>query len=304
MTMASGSFGDLLDPRFEQIFQDHLTQLPDKIPSLFSMPNSNGRDNMRWSDVGAITDWDEFDGSVSYEDLVQGYDTVATPLEFVKGTQVARKLFDDDQYHIMDQRPASMATAAQRTRQKHGARIWNNAFSVDTYFYNNSEGVALCSNSHTTNASSVSTSTGFDNLITSALSATAVASARIQMVKFRDDKAGRIDVMPDELLIPVDLYEKAYEIVASQGQVDTAQNNRNVHESSYGIHEWSYLSDTNNWFMQDSSSRKASLFWLDRVTPEFAFVEDFDSLIAKWRGYGRWGNAWIRWHWILGSQVS
>lgn len=131
-----------------------------------------------------------------------------------------------------------------------------------------------------------------------------MAAARIQMVKFRDDKAGRIDVMPDELLVPIDLYENAYEIVSSRGKLDTAENNPNVHEGAYGVHEWAYLTDTNNWWMMDSRMRQQSLFWLDRVAPEFAFVEDFDSLIAKWRGYGRWGNAWIRWHWILGAQVS
>ncbi len=299
----SGQFGDLLDPRFQKIFHEQYNQLPDMLGELFTMPPDNGRDTMRWSSVGAYSDWGEFTGTVGYQDASQGYDTIATHVEFASGVQVERKLYDDDQYNIMDQRPAGLATAANRTRQKHGARMLNNAFSVDTYFYVNSEGVALCSNSHTT-TSGASTASGFDNLATTALSGTSLAAARIQMVQFRDDAANRISLMPDEIWIPPDLYETAYEIVASMGKVDTANNNRNVHEGRYTIKEWNYLNDTNNWFLTDSAMRKMSCFWVDRVPVEFAFAEDLDTIVAKWRGYMRYSNAHTDWRWVLGSQVS
>lgn len=299
----SGQFGDLLDPRFQKIFHEQYNQLPDMLMELFNFPPDNGRDTMRWSSVGAYSDWDEFAGTVAYQDASQGYDTIATHIEFASGVQVERKLYDDDQYNIMDQRPAGLATAANRTRQKHGARLLNNAFTNDTFFYVNSEGVALCSDSHTT-TSGASTAAGFDNLATTALSGTSLAAARIQMVQFRDDAANRISLMPDEIWIPPDLYETAYEIVASMGKVDTANNNRNVHEGRYTIKEWNYLTDTNNWFLTDSTMRKMSAHWVDRVPVEFAFAEDLDTIIAKWRGYMRYSNAWTDWRWILGSQVA
>ena len=300
---ASGAFGDLLDPRFQRIFHDQYRQLPDMLPELFSSPPDNGRADMRWSSVGAFADWGQFTGTVGYQSQSQGFDTTATHVEFASGTQVERKLFDDDQYNIMDQRPSGLATAAARTRQKHGARIFNNAFSVDTFFYNNSENVALSSDSHTT-TSGAATTNGFDNLTTSALSAVAVASSRIQFVGFRDDQANRLMATPNEILIPNDLYEIAFEIVSSMGKVDTAQNNRNVHEGAYRIIEWNYLNDTNNWFMMDSTYRAAALHWIDRIPIEFAFAEDLDTIIAKWRGYMRYSNAWTDWRWILGASVS
>jgi len=300
----SGQFGDLLDPRFQQIFHEQYNQLPDMISTLYTLPPNNGRDTMTWSSVGAFGDWSQFNGSVGYDSLAQGYDTTATHVEFSSGTQVERKLFDDDQFQIMDQRPRGLATAANRTRQSHAARMFVNAFSVDSYFYVNSESVALCSNSHTTNADGVSTASGFDNLMTTALSATAVATARIQMNGFRDDRANRIAVMPDELLYPPDLYEVAFEIVSSMGKLDTANNNRNIHEGAYRTMEWNYLSDSNDWYMMDSQARAQSLYWLDRVPVEFAFAEDLDTIIAKWRGYMRYSAAHTDWRWICGSQVS
>lgn len=299
----STQFGDLLDPRFQKIFWNQYKELSDMIGTLYADAGNNGRNNMQWSSVGALGDWDEFAGSVSYGSMSQGYDTTATPIEFTKGVQVERKLFDDDQYNIMDQRPRGMAMAAQRTRQRHAARIFNLAFSNDTYFYNNSEGVALCSNSHT-NTSGASTSSGYDNLSTSALTATAVAAARIQMVGFRGDQAEMISVNPNELWYPPNLYEVAEEIIGSQGKVDTANNNKNVHYQGYKGYEWNYMTDTNNWFMCDSAMRKAALFWWDRIPVEFGFIEDFDTLVAKWRGYMRYAMAWVDWRWAMGHQVS
>src|SRR3954470_23981358 len=253
--MTSESFGDLLDPRFQKIFTDTLKPLPDMLGEVYTMVPTNGRNNMTWSDIGTLTDWDEFTGNVAYTSLSQGYDVTMTPVEFSKGVQVQRKLYDDDQYHIMDQKPKSVAEAAFRTRQKHGARIFNNAFSVDSLFYNHTEGVSLCNDSHTT-TSGASTASGFDNKTTASLTATAVFAARLQMVGFLGDQANKIDVMPDELWYPPDLSEQAFEIVKSQGKTDSANNNRNFHEGRYKTYEWRYLSSTKNWFMCDSSLRR------------------------------------------------
>ncbi|MCP4900115.1 MAG: hypothetical protein GY906_24355 [bacterium] len=300
----TGQFADLLDPRFQEIFDDNFPQLNDMLPEVYSFPPDNGRIDMRFSEVSGYGDVPEFTGAVTYQSAAQGYDTTITPLEFASGVQVERRLFDTDQFEVMNQRPEGLARAAQRTRQKHGARMFNNAFSVDTKFYNNSEAVALCSNSHTTTVDDASTASGFDNLVTTALSATALATARIQMRGFLDAAANRIDVEPDEILYPPDLYEIAFEINASMGKVETANNNRNVHMGRYTMKEWNYLNDTNNWFLMDSALRGAALKWFDSVPVEFAMAEDMDTLVAKWRLYMVYGNGHRDWRWILGASVS
>ncbi len=301
--MNSGAFGDLLDPRFQKIFSDTLKPLPDMLGEVYTMVGTNGRNNMTWSEVGTIDDWAQFTGTVDYGSMNQGYDVTMTPVEWTKGIQVDRKLFDDDQFHIMDQKPRGLAESLHRTRQKHGARIFNTAFSVDNLFYTHSEGVALCSTGHTT-TSGASTASGFSNKTTAAMTAVAVFAARLKMVNFLGDQANRIEVMPDELWFPPDLSEQAFEITKSAGKVDTGNNNRNFHEGRYKTYEWRYLTDTNDWFMCDSSLRKQYLFWSDRVASEFAMVEDFDALIAKWRGYVRYGMTYVNWRWVCGSQVS
>ena len=295
--------GDVLNPRFQEIFDDRLNQLDDMIPDLFSMAPHQGRDQIRWSDEGAIADFTEFTSSVDYDEKFQGYDKVATFVEFAKGIQVERKLFDDDLFNIYDQRPAGLARASNRTRQRHAAELFNKAFSDNTNFYVNSEAVAVCSNSHTT-TSGASTANGFDNLGTGAFSAVELETARQQMIGYRGDRAERIQVVPDEIWVPPSLTEAAWEVVNSHGKVDTANNNRNFHEGSYKVVTWNYMTDTNNWFVIDSAAKDDMLKWSDRIPIEFAQVEDFDTFVAKWRGYMRYSWAPNDWRFIFGAQVS
>ena len=57
MVMISDNFGDVLNPRFQRIFDDKFKELTDMIPTLYAMPPQNGRNNMMWSDVGAVEDF-------------------------------------------------------------------------------------------------------------------------------------------------------------------------------------------------------------------------------------------------------
>ena len=300
--MVSGSFADLIDKRVTKLFYDEYKQLPSRKGDLYSVEKSNDSFE-RWSEVGQIGNFTAFTGTVGYQSQSQGYDTTATHLEWANGIQIERKLYDDDRHGMWERKPTSLANSANRTIETHAATLLNNAFSVDTTFYNNTENVALCSNSHTT-TSGASTSAGFDNLTTAALSATALAAARIQMVGFRGDQAERISVMPDSLWIPPDLYDVAYEITESMGKPDVATNDKNVHYGKYKVYEWNYMTDTNNWFMCDSRQQKQWVVWFDRVPREFAFAEELDTLVAKWRAYMRYSMAWFNWRWVCGSQVT
>jgi hypothetical protein len=158
----SVNFGDVLSVEFETIFDEEYAQLPSKRQDLYGIEPSNGRNEMKWSNVGTLPDFEQFDGSIQYQSQHQGYDTTATYLEFANGCQVERKLFDDDQYNIFNPRPAALGASAARTREKHAARPLNLAFQSDTMFSSNTETGALCRNAHTT-TSGASTANGFDH---------------------------------------------------------------------------------------------------------------------------------------------
>src|SRR3990167_6601347 len=151
---------DLHDSRFAKFFDDRYKQLEDFIGKLFTVVGPGAtptKDTYRTSGAGTFGDVPEFDGLVIYDEAFEQYDGTITPREYATGFQIQRKLHDDGLYGIMDGKPRGLATAYQRTRQKHAAQLFNNMFNVDTTWNSFTENVALCSNSHTTRSSGVST---------------------------------------------------------------------------------------------------------------------------------------------------
>ena len=312
--MVRGSFGDLMDVRYREIQAEEveLVRDQDMIPFLWKVtpPTTPLRDTERYSEISGLPRAGQFTGSLDYASSSQGYDVTATYFEIAQGMQIERLLVEYDQFDVIDDRSRALFDSMWRRRQHDGQRFLRNAFGVDTLFYNHTEGVALCSDTHTT-TTGASTAEGFDNLGTSALTATTVTAAQLQMRDFRDLQAEPIQVVGDTIIAPVNLYETVFEIVASLGKVDTAQNNRNVHYGAYTLillPNKVDFPDTNDWFMVDSKLHKRYSHWFDQVWPgggpEFGSAEEFDTFVAKYRAYGRYTNVIRKWQPFMGHQVS
>lgn len=301
----SAQFVRLLDERLRQVTEQTYNELPSMIPTLFGMIDSDSA----WEEffgVGEVPDIPEFTGKVSYLPIAPGYYTKIEPKEYAGGIQSERKLIDDKKYAVLDNRAAKLMRAAGRTREKHGARPWQNAFSTAFDYMTSEEGVSLCSDSHTTK-SGTSTSTGFDNSGTSALSKTSVAATRILMKQFRNDISERIDVGDNlALIVPSALEETAYEIVSTPKSLDTAEGNMNFNHRRYQVIVYPRLddTDTNNWFMVDLDKMKEQLKWIDRIAPETKNTVDFDTYILKTAIYMRHAYGFIDWRFIYGHNVS
>ena len=312
--MTRGSFADLLDPRFREVIADRSAFLrnEDMVPVLWNSkpPTMPQRDTERYSQISGLPRAGQFTGSLDYAQRYQGYDVTATYAEFAQGVQVERTLVEYDQFDQMDDMARDLADSMWRRRQFDAFRFLRNLFSMDTFFYNHTEGVALSSNSHTT-TTGASTTAGFDNLATGAFSAAQLAVTQIQMRDFRDLQGEPILAVGTEIWVPFDLYEQAYEVVASAGKVDTAQNNRNVHQGAYKLVVFPNKVDftsSANWALVDGRAKDSAMHWFDQVWPnggpEFGSTEEFDTFVSKHRGYMRYTNVIRRWQWILGSQVS
>jgi phage major head subunit gpT-like protein len=250
MPAISENFADLLTPGLKKIYSDQYNQLPEMRSMLFNIQTSD-RSYEKDSSVGAFSDITPFTGTISYDEIYQGYDVTYTAVEYTKGFKVERKLFDDDMYNIISKKPRGLAIAAKRTMEKLGASVFNDAFTgtgsitiEGTTVLSNTEALSLCNDAHTSTA----TATTQDNSGTTALSATAVEATRILMAGFKDDKDNLIAVQPDLILCPRNLEETAWEIISSKGKVDTAENNANFHYGKYKLAVWDMLTDSNNWF--------------------------------------------------------
>jgi phage major head subunit gpT-like protein len=248
--------------------------------------------------IGGLGDLEEFTGTIQYGDFAQQYKTSYTHREWCKGVKIERKLVDDDQYSIINKRPQQLALVARRSREKHGASVFNNAFN--TSIFAGGDTLSLCNAAHT----AVGTSTTQANRGTTSLSATALEAARLAMAGFKDETDNLVDVVPDTLLIPINLEELAWQITKSEKVLGSNFNDPNFSRGKYKVVVWPRLSDSNNWFLIDSRYMKMFLKWFDRIPVEFNKDKDFDTYVAKWSVYTRYSYGFSDWKWIYGAEVS
>lgn len=309
--LTSGQFIRLLDDRLREVMVDVWKDIPSMKDQFFGTITSD----KAWEEfygVGAVPDIPTFTGQLEYLSVAPGYYTRIEPKEFAGGIQIERKLIDDDRYDVIKSRQNGLAEAYARVEEKYGASAFGYAFSTAFTFMSNEEGVSLCSSSHS-NKSGASTSTGFDNSGTSALSKTSIGATRILMKQFRNDIGARISVEPDTILVPDNLYDTACEAVgyndagaSSALDPDSGNNKINAQYKRWKVIAYPRLDDydTNNWFMIDSKRMKEFMLWINRVSPESNTQVDFETLMFKQSIYGRYGYGWTDWRFLYGHTVS
>lgn len=300
------NFADLIEPGLRKIFTDQYNSIPEMAQMFFNV-QSTTKPYEKDSSVGAFGDAEPFTGTIPYDDIYQGYDVKYEFAEFAKGFKVERKLYDDDLYGVINRKPAGLALSFKRTKEKYGASLFNNAFtgagSISVgglTILNNTEGLSLCNSSHTSTAVSSTQS----NSGTTALNPAAIEATRIIAAGWKDDRNNLISVNLDTILVPRNLEETAWVVINTKGKVDSADNNNNFHYGKYKLAVWDYLTDTNNWYMIDQAMGKLFLQWYTRIPLEFGQDKSFDTYVAKYSGYERYGWGYSDWRWIYGHKVS
>ena len=298
-------FVRLLDDRLDKVYFNQFKELPSIKEKFYKIIKSK----KAWEEffsVGSIPDPEAFNGVIQYQAVSPGYHTKIEPLEYAGGITIQRRLLDTDRYDIIEGMSKGLATAANRKMNKIAHEPFYH-FDSTTFTYTTSEeGVALCSNSHTTKAPDVSTSTGFDNLSTLSFDATNLEAVRIQSKGFKDDIGERIETNFDTIIHGTNLAESVWTVMNSQGATGDSLNDANFQKGRWKAIELPMLDDhdTNDWFIVDSAAMKEYLIWLEGVPLEFNSTTDFDTLMRKYADYFVCGWGFTDWRWIIGSSVS
>ncbi len=296
MASIRNSFGDLLEPGFRQIFDDAYVEVPMVFPQVFSEETSEKQDE-RVSGVtgfGLLSQTGEGE-TVVYEDPVQMYDTTFVHLKYTKGFKVSEELVEDDQYNVIKGKPAQLARAARRTAENSAANVLNRAFNTS---YLGGDGKPLASTIHPRSdagtAQSNASATGIT--FTDANFEVGRIAARNQL----DDKGMKIQVMPNTIVVPINLEKDANILVGSMQRPGTADNDTNVYNNKYKVVSWEYLTSTTNWFLLDKQQSKLMFYW--RIKPEFKQDNAFDTGMALFKTRTRFSNGFADWRGIWGSK--
>jgi hypothetical protein len=298
--MISEKWPELLEAGLRIVFEQARDEIDrtSLIRQLFNVQTSNSAFEES-SSVGGLRDWFEYKGAIEYAEPEPGWGARYEHTEYVQGMIIERKLLDDSKYREINARAAMLATSAMRTREKHAASVFNNAFSSS---YKGGDDVALAGD-HPYSPTNASTQS---NKGSTALSNTSIATTMALMRGFKGQGGEHLNVMPDMLIVPPALESAAYVALNSALLPGGSTNDINYLQSQrFTVVVWKYLEDTNNWFMVDSSLMRRWLNWFDRVPIEFSQDPRSDfELMLRYRGYMRYSYGWDDWRWIYGHEVS
>lgn len=339
-THQEANFSILLEPKLRKLFYETYDEVPEEFSKVFHVQTSKKAMETDFS-LGAMPQWGAFgsgagvalgssaegygtkagastaNGSnmptVPYVSIVQGTPRTYIHNEFAQGFMVERKLADDEMYSVIEKMPKDLARAGRYKVETDAASLFNNAFATNGY-----DGVPLFSDAHpllgykdATGAAVVPNAPGLksdgtalvagktSNLILGALSDTTLKAAMLKMKQQCDEAGKLVQFKADTLVVPPTLEFTALELIRSSQKVGTADNDVNVLQGSMKVVVLDFLTSTTAWFVMDSKRHQLNFFW--RTKPEFKREEDFDSLVAKYRGYMRYSLGYSDFRGLVGS---
>ena len=304
-THVSTNFSKLLEPGLRKIFFETYDEIPEQFPKIFNVQTSNSATETDHG-MGAFGDWVERTSevdNVAYAKIKDGGDVTYTHKAFTKGFMIGRELYDDEKYGQMKKMAKALARAGRAKVEKDAITVLTNGFKDDENAFKGRDKKELFHNEHTL----VDSDKKCSNMMTEALSEASLKKA-MKMMRTQLDEAGNlIQMKATKLIIPPALEDTARRILHSSLLPGTELNDTNEYLKQSGIEivVMDYLgeeaggSDT-MWFLQDGSRHELNFFW--RIKPEFKSEEDFDTYVAKYRGYMRYSYGFSDWRGMVGSK--
>lgn len=249
---------------------------PETWKSVFEMDTSekNYEEDVEVTGFGLMPVKDQ-GGSISYDSETQGTVSRYTHVVYGMGYIVTEEERDDNQYEVVSKRRSqALAFSAQTTKETVHANIYNRAFN-SSYVYG--DGKEILATDHPTLDGTQSN----ELAVPADLSEASLEDLCIQIMNAKNSRGLRIQLTPQKLIVPPSLYFDARRIIESELQNDTANNAKNIVGGMFkgGLVTWTFLSDTDAWFVKTDAPR--GLVHFDRKKGAFMQDSDFDTSNAK-----------------------
>ena len=303
-THISENFGKLLYPGLRKIFFETYDEIPEQYSKIFNVQTSSSATETDHG-MGAFGEWEERTSeidTVAYAKISDGGDVTYKHKAFTKGFMIGRELYDDEKYGQMKKMAKALARAGRAKVERDAITVLTKGFKGESGAFKGRDGLELFHDQHTL----VDSEKTCSNLMTGALNEANLKRAIQMMAEQLDEAGGLIQMKATKLIIPPALEDTARRLLHSAQLPGTELNDTNEYlRDRLQIVVMDYLaeiaggSDT-MWFLQDGSRHELNFFW--RIKPEFKNEEDFDTFVAKYRGYMRYSYGFSDWRGMVGSK--
>ena len=302
-THVSENFGKLLYPGLRKIFFETYDEIPEQYSKIFNVQTSSSATETDHG-MGAFGEWEERTSeidTVAYAKISDGGDVTYKHKAFTKGFMIGRELYDDEKYGQMKKMAKALARAGRAKVERDAITVLTKGFNGESGAFKGRDNLELFHDAHTL----VDSEKTCSNLMTGALNEVNLKKA-IQMMASQLDEAGNlIQMKATKLIVPPALEDTARRLLHSSLLPGTELNDTNEYlKDKMQVVVLDYLGATAGgndkcWFLQDGNRHELNFFW--RVKPEFKNEEDFDTFVAKYRGYMRYSLGFSDWRGMVGS---
>lgn len=299
MAINRGNFAKALWPGVQAWYGEKYAEFPVEYTGLFDTYSSQKAFE---EDVG-ITGFGlaavKTEGnSVAYDDMQQGFLTRYQHVTYGLGFIITEEMIEDDQYMVVGpKKAAALAYSMRQTKEIVGANVYNRGFNSS---YTGGDGKEMLATDHP----NITGGTWANELTTAAdISEAALEQAVIDMGKWTNDRGLKIAVIPQKLIIPVDLQFDVERILMSPLRAGTSDNDMNALKSKGmfpgGVFVNHYLTDTDAWFIRTNVPE--GLKYIERRADSFSEDNDFDTNNLKYKATARYSFGWTDPRGIFGS---
>ncbi|MCP5097556.1 MAG: hypothetical protein GY943_18575, partial [Chloroflexi bacterium] len=296
--ITTGTHPKLLWPGLQSIFGLTYNDIPAMGPQCFEQVNSTQtyEEDQELTGFGLAPVKPE-SGGISYDTTAQGFIKRYTNVVYGLGFIETRESVEDNQYKgRATSRTKALARSMRTTKETVSANVLNRGFNSS---YVGGDGVEFLSTAHPTKDGTQSN----ELAVAADLSESSLEDIFIQMMNATDSRGLRLQLKPQNLIVPSNLAFEATRIVKSNLQNDTANNAINAVKSMgilpQGVMVWQYLTDTDAWFVK--SDCPDGMKFINRRSTEFTQDGDFDTDNFKHKATMRFDVGWTNWRSLYGS---
>jgi hypothetical protein len=294
MPATRGAFAALLAPGLRKVIFDDLAAHGEEYTQIFNVYPSDSafEEEQLVAGLGAVPVKQEGEPT-KYDEPIQGGSLRYTHQAYGLGFQVTREMWDDDKYGIMRRVSSDFAGGIRQTLEATFANVINNSFTSTRSI----DGEFLCSTAHPLLGGSTYSNRSATDM---AFSISGLQEMLLLFEKMVNERGLLKRLIPNRVLIPVELQFKAAEILYSSYKPYTGNNEVNVMQGRLEPVVNHYLTSSTAWWMlSQNSEHTLQGFW--RKKPEFNSQDDFDTKGSKHDTYFRFSAGVTYWHGVAGS---
>lgn len=277
MPINTATVVDTLDANLNQMFQDGLESWGEEYAKIFNVLNSTKQSEQDSYESGFGSMPEKTEGAAAtYDVILPGIKKTYTNLTYALGYEITEEAIEDNlqTQETFNKLPLALNRSAMETVEVTAFNVFNNGFSTNGF-----DGVPLFSTAHP----NLGGGTQANRPTTDAdLSVTSLTAALTSVEKFTDERGLKRPTKAVLLVVPVDLWNVAIELINSDYRPYVANNEVNaLQEKDLKYFVAHYLTDTDAWILlAEKANHMLKFFWRVRLGA-LRRGTDFDSTNLK-----------------------